>query len=133
MAMMFPILVVCLFFIPIVVTAESDAIFISISDNMDKVSFDGKWTTPTEWKRSAWSELRFDDSTVQLRVAHQENFVYVFVDSVDDNTPDANDNASICIDSKNNKNTFADNDDFCFNVKHGMMNGETYQGNNSDA
>lgn len=131
--MIVPILVVYLLFVPVVAAAESNAIFISISDNMNKVIFDGKWTTPTEWKRSAWSELKFDDSTIQLRVAHQENFVYVFVDSVDDNTADANDNASICIDSKNNKSTFADDDDFCFKAKRGMLAGETYQGNNSES
>ena len=133
MITMLEVLAVCLLFIPVIADAESDVILVSISDNMDEVSFDGKWSTPTEWKRSAWSELKFDNATIQLRVAHQENFIYVLLDAVNDITNDKSDTALLCIDSKNNKNFFVDNDDFCFKARLGSTAGETLQGNNSES
>lgn len=133
MKSLFGVLITCLLFAPVIVNAESDTILISISNTMDKIIFDGKWTEPTEWKSSSWSQIKFDNSTIQLRIAHQANFVYIFLDAIDDTTVNNNDNASICIDSKNNKNSFADNDDFCFRARYGTDTGETYQGNNSES
>lgn len=121
-------MVVCLVFVIPIANATSDTIFITISGNMDKVIFDGKWTTPSEWKSSSWSELRYTNSTIQLRVAHQDNFIYVFADPVDDNTLDKADMTTLCIDSHNNKSIFPDDDDFCFVAKLGSYDGEVYQG-----
>jgi hypothetical protein len=126
------VLIMCSVFVLPIANAASDTILITISGNMNKVIFDGKWTTPSEWKSSSWSELRFTNSTIHLRVAHQDNFIYVFVDPVDDNALDKSDTTRLCIDSHGNKNIFSDDDDFCFVAKLGSEEGEVYQGNGTD-
>lgn len=119
------VLAVCLMAIPAIAGAESDPVFISISDKMDKVIFDGKWTTQTEWKSSSWTELKFDNFTMQLRTAHQGDFVYVFLDAIDDTTSDQSDSAMLCIDNKNTTT------DFCFRAIQGSIAGEVMQSSES--
>jgi hypothetical protein len=89
---------------------DSEPIMITISGTMEDVVLDGKWTTQAEWKSSSWNELRSDDSVVQLRTAHQGNFIYVFVDHVADTTTDTvSDKAVICLTNENEVGN-----DFCF-------------------
>ena len=48
---------------------------------MKDVTFDGKWTTTSEWKQSSHNYYTFDqDKTVHLRTAHLGDYIYVFVD-----------------------------------------------------
>ena len=98
--------------------AGAEPIMITISDNMNKIIFDGKWTHETEWKRSSLDTLRYDNSTIiQLRTAHQDNFIYVFVDAVTDTHLDKGiDRTTVCLDGGNDKTITANVDDYCFIV-----------------
>ena len=97
-------------------TAITEPIKITISPGMDKIIFDGKWTYFTEWKASSLDTLHYDDGMIIiLRTAHQNNFIYVFVDVVSDTHLDKNaDRAMVCLDASNDKNKISDTDDYCF-------------------
>ena len=108
----------------------SEPILITISPAMEDVIFDGKWTFLTEWKPTSLTTTSFDNSQIFLRTAHFENFIYVFVDPVDDLSLDEKmDEATICFDGKNNKGEIHDTDDFCFSVLLGDNIGSTFNGN----
>jgi len=98
---------------------KETTILITWSDFVDEVVFDGKWTFFMEWKRSSWDPIEFDEQVVyHLRSAHKGDFIYIMLDVVADKTSNVGqDKAIVCIDSKNNKNKFLDEDDFCFIVK----------------
>jgi hypothetical protein len=93
-----------------------ESIPITISSTMDKIVFDGKWTFFSEWKRSSLTTMSYDDGTeIQLRTAHQDNFIYVFVDAISDTSLDkGTDRAMVCFDINNDKTTAPDSDDYCF-------------------
>jgi hypothetical protein len=94
-------------------------ILITKSNSMKDVNFDGKWTFYSEWKQTSWNPIKSDENIVfHLRTAHQGNFIYVLIDAVSDTTASIGaDKATVCIDSKNNKSEFLDNDDYCFIVQ----------------
>ena len=96
----------------------TNPIMITISSDMDKIIFDGRWTHETEWKRSSLDTLSYDDETIiQLRTAHQDNFIYVFVDAVTDTHLDSGmDRTVICLDGNNDKLETTNADDYCFVV-----------------
>lgn len=109
----------CVFFMILLDTGDAFAtnqIPITKSFTMDKINFDGKWSFYTEWKQSSWNQLAYDDgTTIQLRTAHQGNFIYVFIDDVNTNLWSiGSDRATVCLDSNNNKSTIPDLDDYCF-------------------
>jgi len=115
--------------------SESEPILITISPNMESVVFDGKWTNYSEWKQSSHNPYTFDNGkiTIHLRTAHFGDYIYVFVDPVNDLTLDENmDEATICLDGKNNKSEIHDTDDFCFSVLLGNSEGTIFQGNHID-
>jgi hypothetical protein len=115
------------------VFALSDPILISISPDMKNVILDGKWTFFSEWKPTSLSYIVNDDKQVILRTAHYENFIYIFVDSVDDFTLDQGlDTAIICFDGENNKNKIPDQNDFCFSSTLGNNQGIVFQGNSTN-
>ena len=96
-----------------------EPIKITLSDKMDLVKFDGKWSNDTEWKRSSLDRINDDDVNhqIQLRTAHQGDFIYVMIDFVTDETPQKDkDFAIFCLDTLNEKNIQADENDFCFKV-----------------
>jgi len=94
-------------------------ILITKSNSMKEVNFDGKWTFYSEWKQTSWNPIKSDEGTVfHLRTAHQGNFIYVLIDVISDTSTNIeSDKATVCIDSKNNKSEFLDNDDYCFIVQ----------------
>jgi hypothetical protein len=96
--------------------AATEPIMITISSDMHKIIFDGKWTFYTEWKRSSLNTLTYNDSAlIQLRTAHQDNFIYVFVDAVSLTQFDkSRDMAVICFDKNNAKTTIPNDNDYCF-------------------
>jgi len=114
------------------ILATSEPILITVSPSMENVIFDGKWTNLSEWKQSSYNLYTFDDEMViHLRTAHFGDYIYVFIDPVNDITFDKNmDEATVCIDGKNNKNKLHDTDDFCFSVLLENNNGSVFQGNN---
>ena len=94
-------------------------ILITKSNSMKEINFDGKWTFYTEWKQTSWNPIKSGENTVfHLRTAHQGDFIYVLIDTISDtNANIGSDKATVCIDSKNNKSEFFDNDDYCFIVQ----------------
>ena len=94
-------------------------ILITKSNSMKDVNFDGKWTFYKEWKQTSWNPIKSDENIVfHLRTAHQGNFIYVLIDATSDTDKNlGSDKAIVCIDSKNNKSKFLDNDDYCFIVQ----------------
>ena len=94
-------------------------ILITKSSSMEEINFDGKWTFYKEWKQTSWNPIKSDENIVfHLRTAHQGNFIYILIDNISDtNTNIGLDKATVCIDSKNNKSEFFDNDDYCFIVQ----------------
>lgn len=111
--------------------AISEPILITISPSMENVIFDGKWTNTLEWKQSSHNPYIFDDQIIiHLRTAHFGDYLYIFVDPIDDLTLDKQkDKATICFDGKNNKSEVHDTDDFCFSVLLENNKGSTFQGN----
>lgn len=108
----------------------SEPILITSSKNMNDIIFDGKWTFLEEWKASTETVISYDDGTrIHLRSAHQGNFLYFFIDVINDMNLDRGiDNAMICIDGNNNKSVRPDLNDYCFSVSAGKDHPMTYQG-----
>ncbi len=98
---------------------EKKNILITKSNSLKEINFDGKWTFYSEWKQTSWNPVKFDENIVfHLRTAHQGDFIYVLIDAISDtNTNIGSDKATVCIDSKNNKSEFFDNDDYCFIIQ----------------
>lgn len=112
-----------------------DPILISRSSGLDKIIFDGKWTNSYEWKQSSYNWLKFDDGTeIHLRTAHQENFIYVQINAASDMSINkGSDSAIVCFDTKNDKTSVPQSDDYCFSTTLDGKTSFTYQGNNIPA
>ena len=108
----------------------TEPILITLSGDMDKVIFDGKWSFYTEWKASSLNTLSYDDGTIiQLRTAHQDNFIYIFADVItDSHFVKGSDTAMVCFDGNDNKTTLPDSDDYCFMVTLDGKKSFAYQG-----
>ena len=93
-----------------------NTIMITLSFDMDKIIFDGKWSSTTEWKRTSVDTIYYNNQTIaQLRTGHQDNFIYIFPDIVSDHHLDKGaDNVVVCFDTENDKTTLPDNDNYCF-------------------
>jgi len=108
----------------------SEPILITISSQLHKVIFDGKWTSELEWKASSLDTLSYDDnSEIQLRTAFQDGYIYVFLDVISDTIIDKGaDNALICFDGKNDKTRIPSFDDYCFSTSLSRKISFAYQG-----
>ncbi|QDI88859.1 hypothetical protein Nisw_04660 [Candidatus Nitrosopumilus sp. SW] len=101
-------------------------IFITFSEDMNLVNFDGKWTFFHEWKESTLDTI---EGGVILRIAHYGDYIYALIDNTVDRTMDLGlDRATICFDSKNDKNFILDKNDYCFTATLGRESGLSYQG-----
>jgi len=132
----FAVLFLILFFHVLLANAYAeDPILISISSNLDKIIFDGKWTNSDEWKQSSYNRLYFDDGTeIHLRIAHQENFIYVQINFASDMIINkGSDSAIVCFDTKNDKTIIPQSDDYCFSTALDRKQSFTYQGNSIPA
>jgi len=111
----------------------ANPIMITISTDMDKIIFDGRWTHEIEWKRSSLDTLSYDAETIiQLRTAHQDNFIYIFVDAVTDTHLDKGmDKTIICFDGSNDKVATTNADDYCFVSTLGEKESSVLQGGSS--
>ncbi len=118
---------------PITSVFAEDPIMITKSNKMERVIFDGIWTHSAEWKASSLNLGVVDDQGIfYIRSAHQENFVYVFLDVILDTHLDiASDKSVICFDTENDKNEFADSNDYCFIAILGENVGSTLHGESS--
>ena len=116
--------VVFCFFILIFVMplAYAQSTPITKSDGMNDIIFDGKWTFPIEWKKSSMENLYHESNqmTSYIRTAHQDNFIYIMLDVVSDETIDKNqDEAVVCFDAKSEQSMLPDQNDFCFVINLG--------------
>ena len=110
----------------------AEPIMITKSGDLDHVTFDGIWTHAKEWKQSSLNSIATDQGIIYLRTAHQGNFVYVFLDVILDTHLDKEaDKAVICFDTEDDKNEFADSNDYCFTAILGENVGSTLQGESS--
>jgi hypothetical protein len=107
-----------------------DAIFITKSDTMHEIVFDGRWSFVTEWKASSLDTLWYGNGTsIHLRTAHQDNFIYIHINAVGDTTPDhKQDKAIVCFDTNNTKLEMAGDKDYCFVSILGEETGHILQG-----
>ena len=123
----FLILLILILYIPV---AYAQTIPITISSSMKNVIFDGKWSFLTEWKKSSLDTLSYDDGTeIELRTAHQNNFIYIFVDVVSQTEFDKHgDMAITCFDIHESKPVLPNYDDYCFLVSLGDKTTVVLQG-----
>ena len=104
---------------------------ITISNEMDKVEFDGRWTFLREWKLSSYNDI-VDPGRVVIRTAHQDNYIYVMLNALADTTIDnTKDNAMVCFDAKSDQSVKPDSNDYCFKVQLGSDKAFTLQGSDS--
>ncbi len=98
--------------------SASEPVMITISSTMDKINFDGRWTFYTEWKQSSLNTISYTDGTqIQLRTAHQDNFIYVLIDETSKTKFNKHgDTAVICFDKNDSKSVTANENDYCFGV-----------------
>lgn len=89
---------------------------ITISDSMENVIFDGKWTFMQEWKGSALETLQTDNGHIWIRTAHQGDFVYVMLDADWDITPSNDDFAVVCFDSRVHDDSNNNDKSYCFKI-----------------
>ena len=122
------IIILIVFAIPAV--SASEPIMITVSSTMDKIIFDGKWTFYTEWKQSSLNTISYNDSTlIQLRSAHQGNFIYILIDEVSKTRFNKHgDMAIICFDKNNSKATTPNENDYCFGNSFDNKNAFTLRG-----
>ena len=106
-----------------------EPILITVSEDMDKIIFDGKWTYYTEWKKSSLNTISYNEADIKLRTAHQNDYIYIFVDFVTDtHLEKIADGAIICFDTSNDKSSLPDSNDYCFMATLGGKRSFTYQG-----
>ena len=106
---------------------EEHQILITLSSKMDEIIFDGKWTQWNEWKPTSLDTLH--GGSIQLRTAHQENFVYIFVDVLSDTIlSKGSDKATVCFDTDHDRTQIPKNDDYCFIAILGKEQGYVIQG-----
>ena len=100
---------------------------ITLSEGMNQVIFDGKWTFYTEWKPSSLNTISYSDGTlIQLRSAHHDNFIYILIDEVSKTKYNDNaDMAMICFDKNNSKSIMPNKNDYCFGVPFNSNNSFT--------
>ena len=90
--------------------ADTEPVFITYSDRMNSIIFDGKWTFFSEWKASS-----LNGESLKIRSAHYGDYIYIFVDILSDFSLDkGSDNATICFDYNNTKSSLPDENDYCF-------------------
>jgi len=98
---------------------------------MDKVVFDGKWTFLEEWKSSSHNSI-VEPGHIVIRTAHQDNYIYVMLDALDDTTIDnTKDYALVCFDAKTDQSVKPDSNDYCFRILLGSSKAFTLQGSES--
>lgn len=106
--------------------AETENILITYSQKVIHIEFDGRWTYLNEWKESSLNSI---GSSVQIRTAHYENYIYVFVDVLSDSSFNkGSDRTIVCFDSSNDKSELSNDNDYCFIAILGKETGFVLQG-----
>ena len=91
-----------LLYLPLDYVFGEEEILITKSFDINKVIFDGIWTFETEWKRSSLEIINTDNGPIYIRIAHQDEFVYVMVNVESDKHPNKGfDKTIMCFDTDN--------------------------------
>ncbi len=108
--------VVFVFFENIPNVFADDQVLITKTGTLNHVIFDGKWTFYTEWKESSLNDLVYNDTTrIELRSAHQDNYLYFMIDALTlTNFVKNVDKAIVCLDANDTKVQIPDSNDYCF-------------------
>lgn len=123
------LIVLILLYLPLENSFGDEEILITKSFDINKIIFDGIWSFETEWKRSSLEQVNTDNGIMNIRIAHQDEFVYVMVNAVNDKHPDkGSDKAIICFDTNNSKSEKPDESHYCFMATLGKNTGVTLQG-----
>lgn len=118
-----------IFYLPDSIFADSELLITKTIKLENEIEFDGIWTYHTEWKPTSLAEIDTEKGPIYFRFAHQDNFLYFFIDAVADKNPEKNaDKAIICFDTKNDKTLLPNQDDYCFISILGKNIGHTIQG-----
>ena len=121
----------CFFILIFVIPfAHAEPIAITISDGMENVIFDGKWTFAKEWKQSSLETIHNESNAalIHIRTAHLNNFIYVMLNVVSDKTIDFNqDEATVCFDSNYDQNSKTESNAYCFVIELGSDKPVTMQ------
>ncbi len=102
-------------------------VLITKTGTLNHVIFDGKWTFYTEWKESSLNDLVYNDNTrIELRSAHQDNYLYFMIDALTEtNFVKNSDRAVICLDANDSKLQIPDSNYYCFisvlNSRHSFV------------
>jgi len=126
---LFSISMICMIPITYGQMFDEDVFPITKSPSMKDVEIDGNWSNPIEWKKSSHKLIQEENSRINLRAAHYEDFLYFLIDYETDYTLNTNsDKATICVDTKNDKQEIPNENHYCFTVVLGHNQGSIFQG-----
>lgn len=103
--------ILCLHLIPTPVAAQSSQVTIPILTK--QVTLDGRWTTVDEWIDAI--EIRVSGGAFKLK--HDQSYLYILFDHVNDRSSENYDNAWAYIDTLKNGGSTPQTDDFAFSLQ----------------
>lgn len=103
--------ILCLSFTPTPVTAQTSQVTIPILTK--QVTLDGRWTTVDEWIDAV--EIKVSEGAFKLK--HDQSYLYVLFDYVNDRSSENYDNAWAYVDTLKNGGSTPQTDDFAFNLQ----------------
>lgn len=111
----------------------AEQIPITLSGGVSKIIFDGKWTFKAEWKQTSLIETEYNDGNkMVIRTAHDYENIYLLIDFVSDTSIQKfGDRGIVCIDSKVDRGSKLNSNDYCFSVTVGSKKPHTLQGDNN--
>ncbi len=120
--------ILCIVITPNIAFAEQ--ILTTLRDDADNTIFDGKWTFLQEWKSTSEDIVEYDDGTkFVIKTGHDYENLYVLIDFITDTSFDKSaDRGIVCFDTKMNRGSIPDKDDYCFSVVLGSQRAITLQG-----
>lgn len=112
---MYKIILIILLFSYVIHFAYADQIFTTYRSDGNQTTFDGKWSFLQEWKRTSYNAA-YGENLV-IRTGHDYKNLYVLIDFVTQQQfSKYSDFGIVCIDSKDDKESIPQKDDYCFLV-----------------
>ncbi|MEM3022162.1 MAG: hypothetical protein QW645_01365, partial [Candidatus Bathyarchaeia archaeon] len=84
----------------------------AIKPSINKVTIDGKWTAPDEWRDAT----EFPEDLGCFLIKRDESFLYVLIDFIKDATPDDGDCGRVRLDINNDKSDALQPDDYMISL-----------------
>ena len=122
--------ILCIVITPNIAFAEQ--ILTTLRSDANNTIFDGKWTFLQEWKSTSEDIVEYDDGTkFVIKTGHDYENLYVLIDFITGTSFNKSaDRGIVCFDTKMNRSTIPDKDDYCFSVVLGSQRVFTLQGGN---